>query len=126
LSRINPYWVYEKGTTYVADPQSRCPELLHVARTQATPCAHDVINLPIMDRASRKSYGLGIQSPFMGRANSPTETTAYADVGPAFPAIVAKHLIPDGIEKLPLDIAEWYISDTETEQDICQDQLHVP
>jgi len=104
----------------VADPLSRCPVLLHVARTQATPCAHYVINLPVMDRASRKSYGLGIQSPFMGRANSPTETTAYADVGPAFLAIIAKNPVPDGMRNHPLDIAEWYKSDTETEQDKCQ------
>jgi len=59
LSRINPKWVYEKGPTYVADLSSRCPESLHVARTQANPCAHDVINLPVMDRASRKSDDLG-------------------------------------------------------------------
>jgi len=97
LSRINPKWVYEKGPTNVANPLSCCPGLLHVARTQANPCAHDVINSPVMDRAFRKSDDLGSQSPPMGRANSPTETTAYADVGPAFLAIIAEHPVPDGI-----------------------------
>jgi hypothetical protein len=42
LSRIDLQWVYEKGPTNVADPLSRCPNLLHVVRTQATPCAHAV------------------------------------------------------------------------------------
>jgi hypothetical protein len=120
LSRINPKWVYEKGPTNVADPLSRCPELLHVVYTQPNPCAHDVISLPVMGRASRKSDDLGNQSPSMGRANSPIKTAAYAEVGPAFLAIIAKHPTPDGMQYLLLDIAEWYKSDTETEQDMCQ------
>jgi len=59
-------------------------------------------------------------NPFMGRGNSLFETTAYSDVGPAFLAIIAKHIVPDGLENPPLDIAEWYKSDNETEQGMCQ------
>jgi hypothetical protein len=50
LSRFDLTWVYEKGPTNVADPLSRCPKLLlHVARTQATTCAHKVIPIPEQD-----------------------------------------------------------------------------
>jgi hypothetical protein len=52
LSRIDLQWVYEKGPTNVADLLSRCPDLLHVVRTQATPCAHAVNPLPVQNRAS--------------------------------------------------------------------------
>jgi hypothetical protein len=61
FSRVDPKWVYEKGPTNVADALSRCPNLIHVARTQAKTCAHDLDSIPDKDAAPRKQ-SLEIQS----------------------------------------------------------------
>jgi len=121
LSRVDPKWVYEKGPTNVADALSRCPNLLHVAGTQANPCAHVVDSFPDEDRASPKQ-SLGIESPSQGTItpNSQSETTTRVDSGPAFLAMIAEELTPDGVDSLLEDIAEWYKFNIETEQVISQ------
>jgi hypothetical protein len=100
----------------VADALSRCPNLLHVAGTQANICAPVVNFFPDEDRASRKQ-SLGMKSPSHGTVtpNSQSETTT-GDSGPAFLAMIAEALTPDGVESLLEDIAEWYKLNTAAEQ----------
>jgi hypothetical protein len=105
LSRVDPKWVYEKGPTNVADALSRCPNLVHVARTQAETCAHDLDSIPDKDAAPRKQ-SLEIQSDPQGKATPNSQSKE--DSGPALLALVAQMPTPDGMESLLEDIAEWY------------------
>jgi hypothetical protein len=119
LSRIDPKWVYEEGPTNVADAISRCPNLLHVAGTQAYTCAHAVDSYPDEERASRKVADLVTKSPYQG-FNTPNSQTTTVDSGPAFLAMIADEPTPEGIDSLLEDIAEWYIASTRTEQELSQ------
>jgi hypothetical protein len=97
----------------VADPLSRCPKLLlHVARTQATTCAHEVIPIPEQDRAFHGPVGLASQSHPRGPANN--QPSKYMV---AFLAAIATAPVPDGIDDLLTDIAAWnHTHRTEAEQ----------
>jgi hypothetical protein len=103
LSRFELEWVYEKGATNVADPLSRCPNLLlPVAGTQATTCAHEVMTNPVKDRASHRPVRLANQSHPRGHANKETNKQLVAIL-----AALATVPIPDGIDTLLSDIADW-------------------
>jgi hypothetical protein len=119
LARFDLKWVYEKGPTNVADPLSRCPNLLlPVVRTQATTCAHEVMKHPEQDRATHGPGGLAYQSHPRGHPNKETNTYVAA-----FLAAIATAATPDGINDLLRDIEEWNVTHcTEIEttmQDTC-------
>ena len=85
LSRVDPKWVYEKGPTNVADALSRCPNLIHVAGTQANTCAHELDSIPDKDVASGKQ-SLKNQSHPQGTVIPNSQSNE--DSGPALLALV--------------------------------------
>jgi len=111
LSRVNPTWVYEKGPTNVADALSRCPNLLHVAGTQVNPCAH-VGDIPDVERESHER-----QTPSLGNNHPNSQNNTP---GPALLSTTAQESAPEGVKALLEDIAEWYVENTEAEQNLTE------
>ena len=117
LSRFDLKWVYEKGQSNAADPLSRCPALLCVNALPSTYDAGTHRVIPVWNTAAKVSSGN--KSVFWGPPTSrDKERSVYEDGGPALLAAVAGFDVPDSVNDIVSDIAEWCATHKDSQPDM--------